>query len=434
MSKNEQILAKDRQYVIRAWHSVAEPVAVMDAKGAIVRDYDGKEYIDCNAGQFCMNIGYSHPAVIKAVQDQVTKVMQLGAHQTTQINVDYAEKIAGLAPGDLKKLHFCASGVEAVNVAIKMAKAYTGRYEILAFKNSYHGITGPGLAASGTTSYKKSFGPLEHGYLYAPCPYCYRCPLDKTYPACDLRCADEVEKIIKGEGISAVSEGSLAAVITEPLQCRGGIIPPKGWMTRVREICTRNGLLLIDDEVQAGFGRTGAMFCCNHENVVPDILTIAKNFGGGIPAGATLTRADIAEKFHAAAAPTFAGNVMACAAGMAATKVLVEEKLWENAAAMGKRFTEGFYAMKNARYVGDVRFQGLMGGPEMVHDKKTKAPFAAKEMAAIKEELTRLGVMLTYSGPKGNVFRIQPVLSITAEQVDQVIAAFDQAVSTVLKH
>jgi 4-aminobutyrate aminotransferase-like enzyme len=196
----------------------------------------------------------------------------------------------------------------------------------------------------------------------------------------------------------------------------------------VREICTRNNVLMIDDEVQAGFGRTGAMWTCNHENVVPDILPIAKNLGGGIPQGGVLTRAEIAEKFYTSAAPTFAGNVMACAAGMAATRVLVEERLWENAAAMGRRMADGFRSMPSSRFVGDVRLQGLMGGPELVHDKETKAPFTGKEMASIKEELLKLGVMATYSGPKGNVYRFQPVLSISPTQVDRVVEAFDQAI------
>jgi len=428
MGKNAEILAKDSKYVIRAWSTIAEPVAISRGEGALVWDYEGKEYIDCNSGQFCNNIGYSHPAVIRAVQDQVTRVMQLGAHQTTETNAEYAEMIAGLAPGDLKKIYFTSGGTESVNVAVKMARAYTGKYEIIALKNSYHGLTGTGLAASGSTSYKKSFGPLEHGVLHAPSPYCYRCPFGLTYPDCGLRCADEIEAIIKGEGISAVSEGSVAAVLIEPLQCRGGIVPPPGWMKRVREICTRNKVILIDDEIQAGFGRTGAMWTCNHEDVVPDIMPIAKNLGGGIPQGGVLTRPDIAEKFYTSAAPTFAGNVMACAAGMASTRVLVEQRLWENAAAMGRRMADGFRAMKSSRFVGDVRLQGLMGGPELVHDKETKEPFTSKEMAKIKEELLELGVMTTYSGPKGNVYRFQPVLSINAEQIDRVVGAFDTAI------
>jgi 4-aminobutyrate aminotransferase-like enzyme len=187
-------------------------------------------------------------------------------------------------------------------------------------------------------------------------------------------------------------------------------------------------VILIDDEVQAGFGRTGAMWTCNHEDVVPDIMPIAKNLGGGIPQGGVLTRPDIAEKFYTSAAPTFAGNVMACAAGMASTRVLVEQRLWENAAAMGRRMADGFRAMKSSRFVGDVRLQGLMGGPELVHDKETKEPFTSKEMAKIKEELLELGVMTTYSGPKGNVYRFQPVLSINAEQIDRVVGAFDTAI------
>ena len=177
----------------------------------------------------------------------------------------------------------------------------------------------------------------------------------------------------------------------------------------------------------AGFGRTGKMWGVDHDGVVPDIMSVSKNTGGGIPSGAVLTRAEIAGTFHTSAAPTFAGNALACAAGLAATSVIVEQKLWENAAAMGRRLVDGLLAMKSARYVGEARFKGLIGRLELVKDRATKEPLGKKEMARVKEELLKRGAMVTYSGPKGNVFRIQPALVITAEQIDHVVGAFDQA-------
>ena len=432
MSSNAELLARDAQIVIRGWENIAEPTPLLRGQGVIVTDYDGKDYIDCSSGMFCVNVGHSHPAVIQAIQEQAGRLIQISGHQTTESTVAFAELLSSLAPGDLKRLYFTVGGTETNNVALKLARSFSGKHEIVALKNAYHGLHGIALACTGSTSYKKGFGPLEPGVRHAPHPYCYRCPFGLTYPACDLRCADEIEAIVKNEGLSAVVEGDVGTVIVEPIQGRGGIVPPQGWLTRVREICTRNGLLMVLDEVMAGFGRTGRMWGCDHDGVVPDIMAVSKNTGGGIPSGAVLTRAEIAGTFQTSASPTFAGNALACAAGLAATRVIVDQKLWENAAAMGRRLVDGLLVMKSAGFVGDARFKGLMGGLELVKDRKTKEPLGKKEMARIKEETLKRGVMVTYSGPKGNVFRIQPALVITAAQIDQVVAAFDQAIQAVV--
>lgn len=432
MPTNAELLARDSQVVIRGWENIAEPTPLARGQGVIVTDYEGKDYIDCSSGMFCVNVGHSHPAVIRAITEQAGKLIQISGHQTTEPTVAFAELLSSLAPGDLHRLYFTVGGTETNNVALKLAKSFSGKHEIIALRNAYHGLHGIALACTGSTSYKKGFGPLEPGVRHAPHPYCYRCPFNLTYPACDLRCADEIEAIVKNEGLSSITEGDVGTVIVEPIQGRGGIVPPPGWLSRVREICTRNGLLMVVDEVMAGFGRTGRMWGVEHDGVVPDIMSVSKNTGGGIPSGAVLTRAEIAETFHTSAAPTFAGNALACAAGLAATRVIVEDRLWDNAAAMGSRLVDGLLAMKSARYVGEARFKGLMGGLELVRDRATKEPLGKRDMARIKEDLLRRGVMVTYSGPKGNVFRIQPALVITADQIDQIVAAFDQAIQTVV--
>jgi 4-aminobutyrate aminotransferase/(S)-3-amino-2-methylpropionate transaminase len=397
-------------------------------------DADGREYIDCSSGLFAVNIGHSHPEVIEAIKNQAEKVIQVSMLQTTEPTIYLVEELLKLVPGQLKdgKGLYCVGGASAVENSIKMARLFTGRYEIVALKNAFHGLEGGALAATGATAYKRGFGPLMYGVLRAPHPYCYRCPFDQSYPNCGLRCAEEIRNIIRDTAISTVSDGDIAAVIVEPVQGRGAIVPPDEWLSRVREICDEQGVLLIVDEIQTGFGRTGAMFACDLYGVVPDILVLSKNVGGGLPSGLVVARRDIADRYWTGTTSTHAGNALAAAAGLAALHVLVRNRLWENARAMGERFKTGFASMKSARYVGDIRFRGLMGGLELVRDKTTKEPLTRDEINRIKEEVYRRGVIVSASGPYGNVFRVQPPLVITPEEVDRVVQAFDEAIQAVL--
>ena len=189
MPSNAELLARDAQVVIRGWENIAEPTPLLRGQGVIVTDYDGKDYIDCSSGMFCVNVGHSHPAVVQAIQEQATRLIQISGHQTTEATVALAELLSSIAPGDLKRLYFTVGGTETNNVALKLAKSFSGKHEIVALKNAYHGLHGIALSCTGSTSYKKGFGPLEPGVRHAPHPYCYRCPFDLTYPACDLRCA-----------------------------------------------------------------------------------------------------------------------------------------------------------------------------------------------------------------------------------------------------
>lgn len=433
MLSSEELLQKDAQYVIRAWTGIAEPTPVVEGKGAILKDPEGREYIDCSSGLFAVNVGYSHPEVVAAVKDQAEKLIQVSALQTTEPMVRLAERVAQLTPAPLQKSYFTTGGGESIEVALKMARQYTGKYETIVLKNAFHGLGFGSGAATGATSYRKGFGPLLYGFLRAPHAYCYRCPFELDYPACDLRCAQEIENIITDTAICTVADGSIGAVLVEPVQGRGGIIPPDDWLPRVREICDRQGVLLILDEIQTGFGRTGKLFALEHRGVVPDILVLSKNVGGGIPAGVVVPRDEIAEAFRTGTTPTHSGNALACRAGLASLEVIVRERLWENAARMGQRFKEGFENMRTSRYVGEARFKGLMGGVELVQDQKTKEPLARKDVGHIKEAVLKRRVITSASGPHGNIFRVQPPLVITADQVDQVVSAFDEAIAEVME-
>ena len=430
MLSSEELLQKDTQYVIRAWS--AEPIVVAEAKGAILKDPEGNEYIDCTSGLFAAIIGHSNPEVIAAVKDQVEKVTQLSALQATEPMVLLAEMLAQLTPEPIQKSFFVNGGGESVEAALKMARQCTGKYEIIVLKNAFHGLSFGALTATGAVKYKQGFGPLLPGCLRAPHAYCYRCPFDLNYPACDLRCAQEIENIITDTAISTVSEGCIGTVMVEPIQGRGGIMPPDDWLPRVREICDKHGMLLVLDEIQTGYGRTGKFLACQHRGVVPDILVLSKNVGGGLPAGVVMTNDEIAAEFATGTTSTHSGNAVACAAGLAGLKALLRDKMWENATVMGQRFVEGFENMCTSRYVGEARMKGLMGGVELVLDRETKEPLPKESINRINGGLLKRGIVITASGPHGNVFRVQPPLVITADQVDQVVSAFDEAIAEVM--
>jgi len=422
-------LQKDRDYIVRAWDSVAEPTVIVEGDGAVVRDLDGREYIDCSSGLFVMNLGHRPDKVVRAICEQANRVIQVSMRQTTLPAIHLAEMLAKITPGPLCKTYYTTSGTESNEAAIKMAKIFTGKYEIIALKNAYHGLTLGSLAATSSASYRSKVGPLMYGVVRAPNTYCYRCPF--SYPACDIKCAREIEAILKDEAWSACTEKNVAAVIIEPVQGAGGIIPPPEYLPMVREICTRYGILLILDEVQTAFGRTGRMFACEHWNVTPDILTLAKGVGGGIPLGAVVTTSEIAAKFIHATTPTSSGNAVACAAGLATIQTLMEENIPARAAEMGQYLKEGLSNIEPSEYVGEVRFLGLMGGVEFVADKKTREPFSKKQMALLKQAALEHGIIVSTSGPLGNVFRVQPPLTITKEQADRVISGIEQALRVV---
>jgi len=430
MLSSDELRAKDARHIIRAWGGL--PTVVAEAVGPILRDPEGNEYLDCTSGLFAALIGHTNPEVVAAAQAQLEKVTQVSALQINEPMVLLAEMLAQVTPEPITKCFFTNGGGETVEAGLKMARQYTGKYETIVLKNAFHGLSFGALTATGATKYKEGFGPLLHGFLRAPHAYCYRCPFDLEHPACDLRCAQEIENIVTDTAISTVAEGSIGAVMVEPVQGRGGIIPPHGWLTRVREICDRHGLLLILDEIQTGYGRTGRFLGCEHEGVVPDILILSKNVGGGLPAGVAMTNDEIAESFSTGTTSTHSGNPVACAAGLATLKVLFEGRLWENAVSMGERFVDGFLNMSTQRYVGEARMKGLMGGLELVLDRATKEPMPKKAIGAIVDKLHQRGIVITASGPCGNVFRVQPPLVITADQVDRIVEAFDASIAEVV--
>lgn len=370
-----------------------------EARGAVIIDIHGKEYIDCLGGYGVFNLGHSHPKVIKAVEEQLHKMPLSSKILFNDVQGKLAEKLAKITPGDLQYTFFCNSGTEAVEGALKLARLCTGKSEIISTKNSFHGKTLGALSATGRDLFTDPCKPLLPGF--------------KHIPYGDVQALEQ-----------AITENT-AAFIVEPVQGEGGIIvPPQDYLTRVRELCNKKGILLILDEVQTGFGRTGKMFAAMHYDVTPDIMTMAKALGGGVmPIGAFIARPNIWEVLITSPfihTSTFGGNPLACSAGLAAIEVIEEENLVERAGELGKYFINHLDVLQS-RYpelIFQVRGKGLLMGLELADEG-----IGGMLMA----ELINRGVMVAYTLNNPKVIRIEPPLVISQEQIDQVISALDES-------
>lgn len=405
-----------------------EPI-LMEGKGVIVRDINNKEYLDFAGGPGIVNVGHCHPKVIQEVQKQVEKIFVSSSYNVPSLKLAY--ELSKIVPKPLKRAFFCNSGAESVEGAVKLAKKHAykrGRLGagLIALQHSFHGRLGLSLTATGIGKIKKGLGNFCNfpGVVHAPAPYCYRCPL--RYPDCNLYCAKALENII-----DCSFGGDVAAFIYEPILGGGGVIvPPNGYHSEVAEICRNHDIPLIVEEYFCGFGRTGRMFACEHWKIEPDIMTIAKGLGGGIPIAAVMATEEVANALmpgdHYS---TFGGNAVACAAALAVLEVFRKERLPENAAIIGnyvvKRIEE---VMEKHSLIGDVRGKGLLIGIELVRDRHKKTP-AIDECKMVENEAIKRGVLVGVSGTYGNVLRISPPLIITEEQAERGIQAIDESLT-----
>ncbi len=417
------ILSRDEQFVIRPWSGSGEPVPVVDAKGCNITDAHGKTFLDLTSGYFVNQAGHCHPKVIAATTEQLNKVMQVSGRHTTPSVVDLAEKLVEISPDSVHKVFFATGGSEAVEFALKMIRQKTGKSDFASLENGYHGLTLGVLGACGSEKYRNTAGvDLPEQFTRLPSPYSYRCACDGD--ECTAKCLDGVEEIL-------TANPNIGAILAEPAQAAGGLIPSKAWWKRLDEIRKKLGLYLILDEIQTGIGRTGTWFAAEHYDLQPDIITVGKGVSGGVGSLAVvLASNELSEGFYAGTTPTNGGNAVSCAAGLALINVLEEEKLVENALAMGEYFTQAVCKLEDP-WVGDVRFLGLLGGVELVSDIATKTPLAKDIVGAIKDHLYDAGMLITVSGPHGNVLRLQPPLSVTAEELDRFIVCLNTALSEV---
>ena len=420
----DELTAKDSRYVMRPWSNPAgEPVIVAKAKGCTVTDVHGKTYLDMTAGYFVNNAGHCHPKIIEAATQQLHQVLQVSGKHGTIPAIRLAERLIQLGPRSVDKAFFSTGGSEANEFAFKAARQATGKTDVAYLENAYHGLTLGSLEATHSDPYKKSAGrPLSDFTYTIPNAYCYRCT--KNPDSCATECLDGVEEKLK-------ARPQTAALIAEPIQAVGGLAPPQKWWDRVDEIRKKLGILMIADEIQTGLGRTGKMFAIEHYGLEPEIMTGGKGLSGGVGSLAVTCASDaVTAKFFGGTTPTSGGNAISAAAGLALIDVLIEEKLIENAAAMGRHFTDAVWALKDP-WVGDVRFHGLLGGVELVADRDTKEILPKKQVSAIKDRLHADGMLITVSGTHGNVLRLQPPLSITAGEIDTFVAALRKALQAV---
>ena len=404
------------------------------AHGTTVVDAEGREYLDAYSALWNVNVGYGRQEIADAVYEQIQK---LPYYPHSQINVPatmLAEQLADCLPGDLNHVYFCNSGSEANETAIKIARQYgrqtypgQNRYKIISRYRGYHGFTYGAMSATGQARRRKAFEPLVPGFPHAHPPYCYRCPWGLEPASCGIACADEIERIIQGEGPETV-----IAIIAEPIIGGGGVIvSPDEYLPKLRQICDDYGLLLILDEVITGFGRTGKMFACEHWDVQPDIITLAKGLTSGyLPLGACVASTEVFNAFlgeadenrEFAQVCTYGGHPVACAAGVANLKILQAERLWENAEKVGTHLFSKLETLRTLPVVGDVRGKGLMLAVEFIEADGTH--LATAKTNRIIGQLREKGVIVGKIGhaveEPENIIYIAPPLILTEAEADRI--------------
>jgi 4-aminobutyrate aminotransferase / (S)-3-amino-2-methylpropionate transaminase / 5-aminovalerate transaminase len=411
-----------------------EELVISRARGTKIWDTNGKRYTDLFSGISVANVGHTHPDVVKAVRRQAGRYMHVSNSYHNDVEPLLAQRLVELAPGNLSKVFFANSGAEAVEGAIKVAKKRaTARGSsgavVLAFQGSFHGRLGLSLTLTGQHKYKARLGNFANypGVVHLPPPYHYRYGDGLSAQEFGKRSAERV-----AETIDTYLPGDIAALIIEPIFGEGGIIvPPDNYLPMLQKICRERGVAFVADEVQTGIGRTGKMFASEHWDLAPDIMTLAKGVGGGLPLAAILATKEAAGALEPGDHfSTFGGNPVCCAAGLAALDVMKKERLVQNSAARGKQMLKRLSEVEKAsQLVGEVRGKGLMVGVELVLDS-AKTP-AQKEAAGVKAEMLRRGYLIGVGGIHRNVLRLQPPLVITSEEVEASVTALEKSLIAV---
>jgi 4-aminobutyrate aminotransferase len=429
--KAREYLKKDEQFISPSYARYY-PLVVESAKDCTVRDVDGNEYIDLNAGIACMNVGHNHPKVVEAIKSQCDRFLHYSNTDFYYREViDLAEKLAELAPGDFtKKTYFGTSGTEAIEAAIKLAKWHTRKQMFFGFIGGFHGRTTGSLSFTASKPVQRRyFSPLMPSVANVPYAYCYRCPFKLTFPECDYWCVDFIDDYVLQK---YAPPEDVAGLLFEPIQGEGGyVVPPPEYFTRLKKLADKYGLLTIADEVQSGIGRTGKWFAIEHWGVEPDIVCSAKALASGLPIGATISQAKVMDWTRGSHASTFGGNPLACTAALAVISIIKEERLLENANKQGAYVLKRLNEFGDANeIVGDVRGKGLMIGVELVEDKKSKKPAGQKAAEVIRRSWRR-GVALVTCG--ASTLRFSPPLTIKRETLETAMDIVEDTIAEVAR-
>ncbi len=431
-------LMKRREAAVPRGPYHATPIFAARSEGAMIEDVDGNKFLDFAGGIGCLNTGHRPAEIESALRGQIEKYLHLCFSVTPYEGyVAVAEKLNALTPGKFAKKTFLVnSGAEAIENAVKIARAYTKRPSIIAFNDAFHGRTMMALSlTSKTHPYKAGFEPFPGDVYRLPYAYCYRCSYGLTYPSCKLACATALEDAFK----RVVAAESVAAVIAEPVLGEGGFIaPPKEYYSTLHEICHKHGILFIADEVQSGIGRTGKFFASEHYGIEPDIIISAKSLGGGLPLAAVTGRAEVMDAAGVGGlGGTFGGNPLACAAALAALEIIEKEGLLARSTQLGQKFeARGKRWTKNFQMVGEVRGLGGMCAIELVKNPATREP-AADETKKIAQYCYEHGLITITAGTYGNVMRILVPLVVTDAQFEEGLDVLEAAlaqVSTAIPH
>ena len=425
-------MADERERFLIRYAGGFAPFTVARAEGAWVETTDGRRILDFTSGQICSTLGHNHPRIAAAIRESLDTVSHLNSWMLSEPVLELAARLAGLVPAPLDRVMLLNTGSEANEVALKLAKMHTGRWEIVGLTRSFHGLLS-GIASVNFSMAHAGFGPLLPGSFALPAPYAYRCPVRHCDGACDCTCLETGFELVDQQSV-----GSLCAVVAEPVLSAGGIIvPPDGYFRRMRELCDAHGMLLVMDEAQTGFGRLGTMFGFEHDGVVPDLLAVSKTLGGGVPLAATLTSEAIEDDcvgkgfLHVT---SHVSDPLPAAAGLAVLDVIAEDGLVARAEERGAYLLARLRELQERHEpIGDVRGRGLLVGLELVTDRDTREPADALGAAVTAECLRRgLSMNIVRAGSSANCFRMAPPLSITEEEIDTAMEILDESLAAVL--
>ncbi len=417
----QEIIEKKRKYIMPCLsHFYEKPPELVRGSMQYLFDHTGKKYLDCFAGVSVINCGHCNPEITDRLCEQIRTLQHVCNIYLTEKFVRLAERLAAVTPGSLQKSFFCSTGTEANEGALLLASIYTKSSEYIALRGGLHGRTKLAMNLTGIGMWRTDPHPVG-GIHFAPNPYCYRCPLGKKHPSCDFACANAVEDIVK-----TATSGRPAAFIAETIQGNAGIVvPPKGYFKRLKEILAACGALLIIDEVQTGFARTGKMFAIEHYGIEPDIMSMAKALGNGVPISAFIATAEIADVYTKPGASTLGGNPVSSTAGLAVLDYIESHDLRKNAEERGKQLMDGLKELATRHAViGDVRGLGLMVGAEFVRSDGSPYPELLDD---VLETMKDWGFLIGKNGLSRNVMAFQPPLVIMRQDVDNLLNSLEDA-------